>query len=179
MQLAAGADRWVRFAHPSGGSAPNPLCGLMTTARKVRIAAVVVVLLALWAWNRSSDDDRFLPEHIGVLEMTLMGGFDECEVESERWGCEEAGKRVVLGFFQGGKLVAQHPTFVGTRFRLELPDGQYELRVIEPRGTYVSSSRVGVDGGAIVRGDLIWPVDKKSAERIRRLDLEDYGGSPR
>ena len=25
-QLAAGADRWVRSAHPSGGSAPSPLC---------------------------------------------------------------------------------------------------------------------------------------------------------
>lgn len=33
-QLAAGADRWVRSAHPSGGSASNPLGGPRETKQK-------------------------------------------------------------------------------------------------------------------------------------------------
>ncbi len=53
------------------------------------------------------------------------------------------------------------------RFRVELPAGCYEVRVIEPRGTYVLERYVDIPGGEIItRHDFFWPVEKKAVDKL-------------
>ena len=106
------------------------------------------------------------PAHIGVLESGVTERPGTCTEKSDRWGCLVPGEKVVLGFLQDGELVAQVPTYAGSRFRIELPPGRYQIKVIEPSGTYVAPPSITVIGGTMQRRVFLWPVDERAAQQM-------------
>ena len=144
----------------------------MTRKRVLTGVIVIVALVGLRLLDRAlHDPDRYPPDHIGIWEGMVDGPPEACSEVSDRWGCSEPGRRVTFGFFQGDVLVAQQSTFDGARFRVELPEGEYDLRVIRPKGTYASPTSVTVGGGAIQRSSVLWPLDKKSFDELKKRGL--------
>jgi hypothetical protein len=148
----------------------------MSASRFPQRVAALVILLGLGPVGACSSDFSSPPAHIGVLESGVTERPGRCSERSEHWGCLEPGEKVILGFFQEETLIAQVPTRAGSNFRVELPPGRYQVRVIEPRGTFVSPASVSIRGGVVQRSRFLWPVDEESADLRRSTDEPGAGG---